>query len=75
MFGLGKQCLSQKLNHLDKTDNYNGENAVLDTFLLDSQICLDYKDFSVAVSCQSLMFCVATGHTNQFIFNTTYKEI
>ena len=47
----GKQFQSWKLNHPDKTDIYNGQNLVLDTFVSDLQMlehtCLDYEDFSV----------------------------
>ena len=50
---LGKQCQSQKLNHLDKTDIYNGQNSIIDTFVSDTQMlehmCPDYEDFSVCV--------------------------
>ena len=50
---LGKQCRSRKLNHPDKTDIYNGQNSVLDTFVSDPQMSEhtvpDYENFSVCI--------------------------
>ena len=52
-FVLGKQCRSRKLNHPDKTDIYNGQNSVLDTFVSDPQMSEhtypECEDFSVNI--------------------------